>query len=164
MSFQRHLFVAVAAVASVLVACDESTQPPAEETFEGILRMDEFCVILGGDTSDFMPRPEAFIDTTVVPPIIGPPDNFSLIGACPNPSDGSTSVHFQISEIDSVWIFVYDRPGAVPIDTIFNQGNSSIGSYTVSWQKPGGAGIYRIVMRSATGFQSYGDVEFTDEP
>ncbi len=146
----------------LFAACDDSSQPPTEEKFEGILRMDPACAILGGDTTDFVPRPESCIDTTVVPPIVGPPTNYSLAGACPNPTDAATSVHFQISEVDSVWIFAYDRPGGAPVDTLFDRGNAMTGSYVVTLESPNGPGIYRIVMRTAKGFYSYGDVQFTE--
>ena len=162
MKHSPHCCIGIAVVACLLAGCDDSSQPPVAEKFEGILRMDNVCTILGGDTSDFMPRPEGFIDTTVVPPMVGPPDNFSLIGACPNPTDRYTEVHFQISERDSVWILAYDHPGGTPVDTIFNRGDNPVGSYTHVWQSPNGPGIYRIVMRSATGFRSYGDVQFTE--
>ncbi len=159
-SLQRWIGITV--IACLFAGCDDSSQPPTDERFEGILRTDNVCTILGGDTTDFLPRPEGFIDTVSVPPIVGPPENFSLIGACPNPTDNGTEIHFQLSERDSVWILAYDRPGGAPVDTIFNSGDNPIGVYTVFWANPNGPGIYRIVMRTATGFRSYGDVEFTE--
>ena len=69
-----------------------------QEEFEGILEFDLDCRIVGGDTTDFFPRPN-------LPPdgIIAPPKNYSLMSACPNPTDDLTIVHFQISQPDSVW-------------------------------------------------------------
>jgi hypothetical protein len=32
----------------------------------------------------------------------------------------------------------------------------------MTWVSPNGPGIYRIVMRTAAGFHSYGDVQFTE--
>ena len=157
---RQTTFAVLAAV--VFVSCEESSQKPIEEKFEGILQMDNMCNVLGGDATDFLPRPEVCIDTTVVPPVACPPKNYSLVGACPNPSDGGTEIQFAISEIDSVWIFAYDRPGLPPVDTLFNQGNRRPGVYTVVWQSPSGPGIYRIRMFTASGFRSYGDVQFTN--
>lgn len=151
------------AMFGALASCEDSTEKPVvSEKFEGILRCDEDS-ILGGDTSDFQPRPiPSDIDTTVFPPLIGPIKNTALGWSCPNPSDAASVMYFQLSEPeDSVWVLVYDKPDAPPVDTLFSQQNAGVGSYTVMWEAPNGPGIYRIKMFTASGFHSYGDVEFT---
>jgi len=137
-------------------ACgDESpvnTKKP--EVFAGILVVElPDCHIVGGDTTDFQPRPESH-DML--------PTNYSLKYACPNPTIGGTSVYFQIPQQDSVWLFVYDRPGGMPIDTLY-AASGRAGAYSVDFENKGPLGIYRVVMHAAGGFESYGDVEFNDE-
>ena len=157
--FHKILVLCVVGVALV-VSCEDDTSRPAkgdgEGPFQGILQMDRNCIITGGDTTDFLPRPEGFIDTTVVPPHGGPPTNYSLIGACPNPSIAGTEIHWQIPRPDSVWILAFDAPGAPPIDTLYNRSGRT-GSYIIPW-RPAQPGFYRIRMFTATGFKSYGDV------
>ena len=153
--------VLIVLAVAVLSACDDSTQKPVvTEKFEGILQTDELCAVIGGDTTDFLPRSDAWVDTTVFPPAAYPPTHPSLDGACPNPAETSTQVHFSLNERDSVWLFAYDEPGAAPVDTLFKQ-SARPGHYMITWHAPNGPGIYRLRMFTASGFQSYGDVEFT---
>ena len=144
-----------------LSACDDSTEKPiVDEKFEGILQMDELCNIVGGDTTDFLPRSDAWVDTTVAPPVVHPPTHPFLYGACPNPAGNVTSVYFFLTETDSVWMFAYDEPGGAPVDTLF-MSTRNFGTYAIAWNPPHGPGIYRLRLFTASGFQSYGDVEFT---
>ena len=124
------------------------------EVFAGILVVElPDCHIVGGDTTDFQPRPESH-DML--------PTNYSLKYACPNPTIGGTWVYFQIPQQDSVWLFVYDKPGGMPIDTLY-AALGPAGAYSVDFENKGSLGIYRVVMHAAGGFESYGDVEFKDE-
>lgn len=159
MKFPRRILFVVFVV--VLSACDDSTETPVvTDKFEGILQMDELCNIIGGDTTDFLPRSDGYVDTTVSPPVVYPPTHSFLYGACPNPAENVTAIHFYLHEPDSVWLFAYDEPGGAPVDTLANATRNA-GSYLVAWQAPNGPGIYRVRMFTASGFQSYGDVEFT---
>ena len=142
---------------AVLLACDDVKHPPTPRPFEGILRFDERCQIVGGDSTDFWPRPSD-VDTCGI--FVCGPANHSLEGACPNPAQGATWIHFQISETDSVWILVYDRTNSPPIDTLWAQ-RTPRGSLSFRWNSPGAPGIYRVQMQTETGFRSHGDVEFT---
>jgi hypothetical protein len=164
MRFRRaHLSGLVLAALGALASCEDSTEKPVvvTEKFEGILQTDEDCNILGGDTTDFLPRPEpSDIDTTVFPPHIGPVKNTALAYTCPNPAEQWTTTYFQMSEPDSVWVFVYKEPSGAPVDTLINRYGFA-GGYLVTWPMPQGPGIYRIKMFTASGFHSYGDVEFT---
>jgi hypothetical protein len=143
-------------------SCDDHQSPQLDQRpFEGIREFDEFCRSIGGDTTDFVPRPIASVDTTVVPPVVGPPQNYSLVAACPNPTLGPTTVvQFVISQRDSVWLLVYDRTNSPPIDTLYAR-NSPPGAYGITWYNPGGDGILRVEMNTASGFRSHGDVLFT---
>jgi len=150
--------------ALVFSSCsDSSVKPVVTEKFEGILQTDLDCRILGGDMTDFLPRPETYVDTTVSPPIVFPPLNNSLAYTCPNPAEVWSVIHFQLSEPDSVWLFVYDEPGAPPVDTLFSE-MGEVGAYMIQWKMPKGPGLYRVRMFTARGFRSYGDVEFTGAP
>jgi hypothetical protein len=146
---------------AALIACSDRSTEPEEQTprFEGILEMDWHCNTVGGDTTDFQPRPEGRIDTTVVPPIVGQPTNYSLMYACPNPAQRHTSITWQIPETDSVWIVAYSQPDRPPIDTLYSS-RGFIGTYTIEWDFDGPPGIYRVVMHTASGFSSYGDILF----
>jgi len=155
----KILLLFIGGCAFVGSCTDDASRPgkdQGEGAFRGILRMDQNCKITGGDTMDFLPRPEGFIDTTVVPPVVGPPTNYSLIGACPNPAMLGTDIHWQIPQPDSVWILAFDAAHAQPIDTLYNRSGRT-GSYWVQWV-PAHPGFYRIRMFTATGFKSYGDV------
>jgi len=167
MKFRRaHFFGVALAAFAALASCDESPDKPlvAREKFEGILETDAECNILGGDSTDFLPRPEpAYVDTTVFPPVYGPPVNNSLVLTCPNPAEYATTTYFNLSEYDSVWVFVYKEPNGPPVDTLINRYGFA-GSYLVTWPAPRGPGIYRIKMNTASGFHSYGDVEFIEPP
>lgn len=124
------------------------------EVFEGILVVElPDCHIVGGDTTDFQPRPESHEML---------PTNYSLIYACPNPTIGGTRIYFQVPRQDSVWMFVYDKPGGAPIDTLY-AALGHAGAYSVNFENRGPLGIYRVMMYAASGFKSYGDVEFKDE-
>ena len=146
------------------LGCEDSTEKPVvSQKFEGILRTDPDCNIVGGDTTDFLPRPQVSVDTTLVPPVAGPPLNNSLDRACPNPAEFSTQIYFEVSEPDSVWLLAYDEPNTPPVDTLFNR-SAQAGVYMVTWSAPRGPGIYRVRMFTAGGFRSYGDVQFTGPP
>ena len=134
---------------------DDSVKPALKEEFTGILKFDENCNIIGGDATDFIPRPDLPSGG-----VIAPPTNYSLVSACPNPADGLTIVHFQTSEPDSIWFLVYDRTNSAPMDTL-RAGTYFAGAHGFQWSSDGETGIFRIEMRSSSGFTSYGDVEFT---
>jgi len=126
---------------------EDSVEPIKSTSFEGILETNTQCTILGGDTTDFLPRP------------LTGPANYSLKWACPNPALGKvTSIHLQLPQPDSVWIYIYDRPGRSPIDTLYNR-ILPAGTHSHSWKHDGPAGIYRIKMYTGSGFTSYGDVQ-----
>jgi len=161
----RRRIMAVAIATSLgFVGCADDPEGPGDRSdqFEGILETDFNCNIIGGDTTDFLPRPEGDIDTTVVPPVIGGPTNYSLAYACPNPNTvgWTTFIHWQIPQTDSVWIFLFDEPGAEPVDTLYNR-RAPAGSFAIIWQ-PDAPGIFRIRMYTESGFTSYGDVLIND--
>ncbi len=143
------LFLIVVLVSQAACGGDNPAGTRDAENFEGILEMDLLCRIIGGDTTDFQPRPE------------GQPPNYSLVGACPNPTNGTTTIKFQLPQQDSVWILVYDGLGRPPIDTLYNQ-LSAAGSFGIIWTFDVHDGIYRVVMRTASGFESYGDLQFDE--
>ena len=135
---------------SVLIcSCDEeSVKPSCGGSFEGILEHDHACNIIGGDSTDFQPFPQ-----------IGKL-SYSLVGACPNPVDFHTAdIWWQLAQPDSVLILIYDRHGCPPIDTLFNRSGPE-GVYNVQWARPKRGEIYRIKMITASGFSSYGDIQF----
>ena len=156
----HRIIVLFIAGAALIAACSDDGSSPrnnqGDGPFRSILQMDENCEIVGGDTLDFQPRPEGFIDTMAVPPVVGPPTNYSLIGACPNPGIQCTQIHWQIPQPDSVWILVFDAMRAPAMDTLYSRSGPA-GSYTIIWC-PEQTGYYRIRMYTATGFVSYGDV------
>jgi len=131
-----------------LQSCEDDMQPPVEHLpFAGILAFDEICTPAGGDTSDFLPRPSGA--------------NYSLVAACPNPAvRASTRIVFNIPQPDSVWLLIYDRTNSPPIDTLYAS-RALPGSHRILWSRPGTVGILRVEMDTASGFHSYGDVEFT---
>ena len=154
---QRTLIASVGLIA--LTSCDDTQSPRLEQRpFEGILRFDERCQVIGGDSTDFWPRPSC------VPPdssiFCGGPANYSLEGACPNPAGTATWIRFQIPAPDSVWVLVYDRTNAPPIDTLYAQ-RMPTGTHGFRWRNARGPGIFRVEMRTQSGFRSHGDVEFT---
>ena len=132
-------------------SCEEdSVTPSKNESFEGVLEVDVMCNVVGGDTTDFLPRP------------LPGGANYSLYYACPNPALGKTTgIHWQIPQPDSVWILAYDRPGGLPVDTLYNRSGPE-GKYAISWTYDGPAGIYRIKMFTESGFSSYGDVQLEE--
>jgi hypothetical protein len=155
MSVMRCM-LAAASLMLLYSACDDesSVAPKKSGVFEGILAVElPDCHIVGGDTTDFQPRPESQ-DMM--------PTNYSLIYACPNPTIGETWIVFQIPQQDSVWLFVYDKPGRMPIDTLY-AASGPAGVYTINFENQGPLGIYRVMMHTASGFESYGDVEFRNE-
>jgi hypothetical protein len=143
-----------------IYSCGDDQEPAVEQRpFEGIREFDSNCHFLGGDSTDFQPQPIVRTDTTVVPPVVYPPQNYSLASACPNPAVMSTVVHFCIPQSDSVWLFVYDRTNSPPIDTLYAR-RSPTGVYGIIWSNPGARGIVRVEMNTQSGFKSHGDVEF----
>jgi hypothetical protein len=153
-------FIALLLLGAVY-SCGDDQRPQLEQKpFVGIREFDVDCNLLGGDSTDFEPRPTSIIDTSVVPPVVYPPQNYSLVCACPNPAAGTTTVGFNIPQPDSVWLFVYDRTNAPPIDTLYAR-RSQVGSYRITWFNPGARGIFRVEMNTLSGFQSHGDVQFT---
>jgi hypothetical protein len=107
--------------------------------------------ILGGDTTDFLPRP---LSNGLLPA------NFSFIGAYPNPVDGnSVNLRYQLPQADTVLIRIYDGPNRPPVDTLSNDIRAA-GSHLILWTWSGPRGILRAVMTTSTGFRSYGDIEF----
>jgi hypothetical protein len=131
----------------------KGTVQPAQETFSGIRETDANCIDLGGDMTEFLPRPT-----------VGPggniPTDFSLIGACPNPVVGDTTItRFQIPVTDSVIIQAIPRPVAAPVALIYNQ-RAFAGVYSIRWGFSGPRGMYRVQMSTGGGFSAYGDVEF----
>lgn len=149
--------VAVPLGIMAVLACGDNQGPPVQHLpFEGIRQFDENCVSIGGDTTDFIPRPRYPSDSTVAIP----PQNYSLVAACPNPTQfSSTRIEFQIPQPDSVWLFVYDRTNSPPIDTLYAH-NAPAGNHLIAWYNPGAEGIFRVEMRTRSGFRSHGDVQF----
>ena len=148
MRFFRAAGLVVAILGTVnATSCGDSQGPPSEQLpFEGIREFDEYCNPVGGDTTDFVPRPSG--------------GNYSLDAACPNPTQGPTTIiAFQIPQPDSVWLFVYDRTNAPPSDTLY-AGRLPAGRHRFTWHKPGAEGIFRVEMNTRSGFQSHGDVQF----
>jgi hypothetical protein len=151
------ILIICAIVLGVWFGCsEESTGPKCDDKFEGILEVDYECNILGGDTTDFQPRPQWDPHTLEVL-------NHSLIYACPNPVEGYfTVIKFQIPRRDSVSIFLYDRPCRGPVDTICSRVLDK-GVYAYSVMHNYVPGIYRVKMYTAGGFASYGDIEFLEK-
>ena len=128
----------------------DAVEPEQDKSFKGILEVDVLCNVIGGDTTDFLPRPESGAAS------------YSLMYACPNPASGkATTIHLQIPQPDSVWILAYDRPGGPPVDTVWSF-SWLAGSYSNYWKYDGPSGIYRIKMFTRSGFTSYGDVQLED--
>jgi hypothetical protein len=149
-----HLIVCIA-ITVFVAGCkkDEPTQP-AHEGFAGIMTTDAGCTVIGGDTTDFLPRP---ITTVGFPHT---PLNYSLIKACPNPVAGDTvSIEFQIPVADSVFIYASATTNAPPVATILNE-RLPAGVFRILWGFGGPRGIYRVRMTTGSGFSAYGDVEF----
>lgn len=141
--------LAVATLVTVhAVSCDNNEAPLREQLpFEGIRELDEFCNSVGGDTTDFVPRPSG--------------SNYSLEGTCPNPTQGSTAnITFQIPQPDSIWLFVYERTNTPPSDTLY-AGLLPAGRHRYTWHNSSVGGIFRVEMNTKSGFRSYGDVQFT---
>jgi hypothetical protein len=163
MRFLRLVGFAIAASAGVAVlSCGDNQKPQLDQRpFEGIREFDVDCNLVGGDTTDFEPRPMASFDSTVVPPVVHLPRNYSLVAACPNPTQGpTTSIEFVMPQPDSVWLFVYDRTNSPPIDTLYAR-RSPAGTHRIIWSRPGASGILRVEMNTESGFRSHGDVLFT---
>ena len=150
------ILLLIAAVGS----CGDDQGPLLEQKpFEGIREFDLECRLIGGDSTDFEPRPVGLVDTVIVPPIGYPPQNYSLVSACPNPAMGTTIIHFNLPQSDFVWLLVYDRTNSPPIDTLFARLGPA-GSHAVVWSNPGARGVFRVEMSTQSGFRSHGDVEF----
>ena len=135
-----------------LVGCkDDGSSPPPPESFSGILMTDATGTILGGDTTDFQPRPLSNGHL---------PTNYSFICAYPNPVDGnSVYLRYQLPQPDTVLIRVYDGPNRPPVDTLSNDIRPA-GSFLILWTWSGPKGILRAEMTTPTGFRSYGDIQF----
>lgn len=140
-----------------LARCDndsptESEPPP----FTGILRTDANANVLGGDEGDFQPRPRVEPNSRPLNPL-----NIALHPGFPNPSDeGRIILFYQITEPDSVSIFVFERPNSAPIDTVVNWFHPSRAVYAAILENPGKTGILRVVMETGNGFRTFGDVQF----
>ena len=148
MRFFRAFGLAVVILGIVNVtSCGDSQGPPPEQLpFEGIREFDEYCSPVGGDTTDFVPRPSV--------------GNYSLEDVCPNPTQGPTAnITFQVPQPDSIWLFVYDRTNAPPSDTLY-AGRIPAGRHRFTWHNPGAEGIFRVEMNTKSGFRSHGDVQF----
>ena len=154
------LLVSLVLIAVILSCGDDQGPQVKQEPFTGIREFDLDCRLLGGDSTDFEPRPISMVDTTTVPPTVYPPQNYSLVSACPNPCDGQTVIHFNIPQADSVWLLVYDRTNSPPIDTLYAR-RGWAGAYGIIWSNPGAQGVFRVEMNTQSGFRSHGDVEFT---
>lgn len=146
------LRVVLVLAVSLSLSCSDDDPVEPQEVFSGILEVDELGNIVGGDTTDFQPRPLS---------AGGVPSNYSLIFAFPNPvtSGDVTRVRFQIPVADSVTLRFYDRPGAPPMGTLY-QLQAPPGVHDIQWTGSGFEGIYRVEMITESGFRSFGDVEF----
>ncbi|MGA9117645.1 MAG: hypothetical protein WB626_12810 [Bacteroidota bacterium] len=152
--FTRWLPVCLALIFIPAGCTKDQTSEPAPSPFSGILETDSSCTIIGGDTTDFLPRP------TLSGPPQGTPSNYSLIMACPNPVPGdTTTIEFQIPVTDSVWLEAFVVPSAAPVATILRE-RLPAGVYRILWGFSGANRIYRVQMSTQNGFSSYGDVEF----
>ena len=151
-TFGKFILVVIATELLAWSCGEDSTKPEEKkQVFEGILETDAFCNIIGGDTTDFQPRAGP-----------GEPEIMSLKYACPNPAVGrTTTIYWAIPTVDSVWILAFDRPGGLPVDTIYNRTDTP-GVHSKEWSYDGPAGIYRVVMHTESGFTSYGDIKFED--
>ncbi len=152
----RRLFI-LSAVVAFLWACSDSDPVDVRQDpppmFEGILETDATGTVLGGDTTDWVPAPEtnglAIITSGVMP-------------AYPNPTTGSVVLGFALADTDSVVIVVYDRPGAPPVDSVLNSGGMPPGTHRITWDPQLPPGLYRVVIKSALGLDSYGDVQLEE--
>ncbi len=155
----RNIFCAFAMVLGLFfIGCDDSPNEPEPPPFTGILRTDANTNILGGDEGDFQPRPQIEQNSSPIKPL-----NIALHPAFPNPSDDDRIILFyQITEPDSVSIFLFDRPNSAPIDTVVNWFHSSTAVYAAILENPGKTGILRVVMETGSGFQTFGDVQFVE--
>ncbi len=137
------------------VACSENSSTESkEESFSGILMTDEEGNILGGDTTDFQPRP--------INGNNGAPLNYSLVCAYPNPVLNDTvTIKFQVPQPDSIIIKLYDKPNSGHVEILLNTSKWT-GIHQIRWINTLNNGIYRVTMNTDSGFYSYGDIEFKD--
>jgi len=144
-----HALVLLLAIVS-LQSCYKEPTSISEKKIEGILLTDENGNILGGDVTDFQPRPKQ--DS------LGKPSNFSFDRAYPNPtSDNFITLKFQLPVSDSITFRMYSQSNEL---LVFSKIRYTAGVHTRQWGNPYSKGIYRIEMSNSNGFSSYGDVEF----
>jgi hypothetical protein len=103
--------------------CDDtSTDPDADQAFEGITETDDTGRILGRDPNDFLPRPLGDDDDNVAIPPQHPraaPQNVSLIGVYPNPApNGEVTITFQLTGTAHVDLLLYPGPGEDPLSLL----------------------------------------------
>lgn len=136
----------------VLYGCSENQSLAPEPEFSGILLTDGNGKVLGGDETDFLPRPQQGLN--------GEPLNIAMFPAFPNPVIGDTVIlQFQLPEPDTVSFFIQDRPESAPIDTLLLNVSLPKGLLAVLWYYSG-TGIFRASMKTKSGFSSFGDIEF----
>ncbi len=151
MKFIFLRFLTIAFLLTPAGCKEDQISPPPPELFAGILMTDANGTVLGGDTTDFQPRPLSNGQL---------PANYSFICAYPNPADGDVvNLRFQLPQTDTVLIRVYDSPNHPAIDTLWD-GVRPPGSHLLQWNWSGPKGILRAEMTTSTGFRSYGDIQF----
>ena len=138
----------------VIAGCDRGQgTAPDPDIFSGILLTDANMKILGGDATDFQPRP-----------LVGPgnePLNDALYPAFPNPSeDDRIILMFQLTQPDSVTILLFAHPNSAPIDTLANWFHHQKAVYAIIVEDPGLLGVLRVTMETGRGFRSFGDIQF----
>ena len=149
-----YLFVFFTLSLNVTSCKKEQTLETRQEPFSGIMETNVNCVVIGGGTTDFLPRPTR---SGQFPNL---PTNYSLVKACPNPVLGDTTfIEFQIPVADSVWLQVFATTNAPPIATILSE-RLPLGYFRFRWGFNGPNGVYRVWMYAGNGFTAYGDVEF----
>ena len=147
--------LALSSLVLVAIAGCERGQGTAPETevFSGILLTDANMNVIGGDATDFQPRP-----------LVGPgnePLNDALYPAFPNPSeDDRIILMYQLTQPDSVSIFLFAQPNSPPIDTLVNWFHRQKAVYAVIAEDSGLSGVLRVTMETGRGFRSFGDIQF----
>ncbi len=126
----------------------EKDKNPLNPVFSGIAKTDDQANLIEDDPDDWQPR-------------CGAPAPFCARPAYPNPTQGSTSIHFALSSGIPVKIVIhspFNRIVRTLIDTSF-----SPGTYNVAWDLRNDAGellpsgIYRVYIEA--GIQTHGDIQ-----